>query len=294
MRSFRETTIIPKNSVERIIPIDIIHNGYFKEMGVLHCGISILRGGARIDRNKNRDYHILIISIKGSGRFLMESGESFDLLEGRYFFSDANGQGHRHVPLTNEWELVWFQIKREADWLYRSHSDYHIEFCQVWQEIYRCLISIIQEDIFRQEGFVEMENLQIQLLFHYLKRTLSTGEYKGSQLRYLNKFNTLWNEISLSIDKKWNIDEICSFLHLSKAQASRICKQMFQMSLAEKVKDIKLRHAFSLLSNFNLTVSMVAEMIGYESISSFSVAFKNKFGCSPKNITKGNCLSEDM
>jgi AraC-like DNA-binding protein len=283
MRKFRESTVIPKTSTERIIPLEITDNRYFREISIKHCGLSILRAGARIERNKDRDYHILIISMRGTGRFVMESGETFLLSPGHLFFSNAQGQGHRHIPVTDEWELCWIQVKRDVDWLISPPMDFKVQACQEWKEIWGCMHSLLTEDMLRQKEFSEIENLQSQLLFHYLKRTLLDRIYQGKKQHYFKTFNELWSEVSLHISRKWDVEEICSFLNLSKSQATRLCREMFHTSLAGKVNDIKLRHAYSLLLNFNFTVSAVAEMIGYESISSFSVAFKNKFGFSPKS-----------
>jgi len=286
MRKFRETNIIPQSSTERLLPVEVLHNGYIRQISIMHGGLSILRSGARIERNENRDYHIVIISIRGSGRFIMESGETFTLGPGSLFFSNALGQGHRHLPVSSEWELCWMHIDRNAEWLFSPVPDYEVRPCQEWDEIRGCLNSLLMEDILRQKEFGEIENLQSQLLFQYLKRALLTENYRGKQLQYLKNFNNLWNEVSLHSSKKWNLDEICDYVHLSKAQATRICNTLFHASPAEKVCDIKLKQAFALLSNLNFSVSATAELIGYESISSFSVAFKNKFGFSPKEAGK--------
>lgn len=283
MRRFRESNFIPSTSTERILPEEIIDR-YLGRSGIQNGGTSILRTGAQIERNTLRPYHIVIISLRGEGKFQMEDGTQFVLEPGSIFFSHADGQGHRHGPISPEWELCWLHVDEDAEWLTSPPPDYTFRPCPESRSIGNCIDSLLEEDILRQKEFGEIEDLQSRLLFHYLRRALSAGTYRGRQLHYVKLFNNLWNAVATDVGRKWTVEDVCAYVHLSKAQATRVCRELFGQSPASKIAEIKMRHASAMLSYFNVSVSAVAESVGYESVSSFSVAFKNHFGFSPKKL----------
>ena len=100
--------------------------------------------------------------------------------------------------------------------------------------------------------------------------------------RYRNRLNQLWQTIAASPNKTWTLTAMSRFVGLSRAQLSRVCVLLYRKSPGEKVKEIKMEYAFSLLRHFDCRVSEAAERVGYENMTNFSAAFKKHFGYSPR------------
>ena len=281
MTKFKESNLITKNSYELLLPNELISKGYLAKTGILQCGISKLRKGSVISRISNRAYHILIFSISGEGVFIMENGLEIVLHPGQLFFSNAEGQGHKHYPKTEEWELCWFWISKECRWITQDSNDYMVKSSIHHDDIRYCLEQLLNENRLKLTEYTAMQELYGQLLHLHLKREVDTSILAGYQQEYLIKFNRLWNDISQSADQPWDIQHICQYMNLSRAHVTRLCKIFYKKSPADMVREIRMKYAYSLLANLNLQVATVAELSGYNSISSFSVAFKAYFGMAP-------------
>jgi len=79
---------------------------------------------------------------------------------------------------------------------------------------------------------------------------------------------------------------LCDLLGLSKTQLYRKTNDVLGMSPGEYIKKIRLATAAELITNKKATISDVAYMVGFSSVSYFSTNFKNEFGMSPRAYAK--------
>jgi AraC-like DNA-binding protein len=63
-------------------------------------------------------------------------------------------------------------------------------------------------------------------------------------------------------------------------------KQSFGVPVFKYLQQLRLDKAYLLLSRTNVAVSEVAQEVGYESLSAFSRAFKDRFGLQPQTLKK--------
>jgi len=81
--------------------------------------------------------------------------------------------------------------------------------------------------------------------------------------------------------KRWNIDEICDEMNISKTYFHRIYSAAFGVTCMKDVIDSRISHAQALLRDTALSVSLIAEQCGYDSDSYFMRQFKQNIGCTP-------------
>lgn len=90
------------------------------------------------------------------------------------------------------------------------------------------------------------------------------------------------------IDTDINIDAIASELGISKFYFHKIFKEQIGSNIYETIKSIRLQKASSLLiTNAHSTVTNIAQMCGYSSVTSFIRAFKERFTMTPTSWRKG-------
>lgn len=58
-------------------------------------------------------------------------------------------------------------------------------------------------------------------------------------------------------------------------------KRAFNKSIFEHIGDLKMKHAYELLTKEDRTVSEVSRLVGYKNANHFSTAFKKRYGMSP-------------
>lgn len=61
-------------------------------------------------------------------------------------------------------------------------------------------------------------------------------------------------------------------------------KELFGLPVFKYLQEKRLEKAFELIENKEMNIQEVAWFVGYESLGSFSNAFKNKFGLRPTEI----------
>lgn len=83
------------------------------------------------------------------------------------------------------------------------------------------------------------------------------------------------------IDQDVSLDELAEYAHVSKYYLCRIFKSVYGVSPIRYHRESKIIKARELLINTSLPIKAIAEMTGFQSIFSFSRAFKNAENVSP-------------
>ena len=114
-----------------------------------------------------------------------------------------------------------------------------------------------------------------------------TNSYDGahsdnSNLRVHNIHMFIHNHLSEMV----SIEELASILRLSSRQTSRIIKENFGCTFKELVTKLRMEKAGRLMLQTKFKVSEIADMVGFSSERGFYTAFKNHFGCLPKEYRK--------
>ncbi|WP_437921090.1 two-component regulator propeller domain-containing protein [Sphingobacterium sp. LRF_L2] len=82
------------------------------------------------------------------------------------------------------------------------------------------------------------------------------------------------------------IDKVCQSIGLSRAQLYRKMKALTGCSVADLIKELRLKRAQQLLRDKKFNVSEVAYMVGFSDPEYFRKNFKLKFGYSPSEYAK--------
>jgi YesN/AraC family two-component response regulator len=93
-----------------------------------------------------------------------------------------------------------------------------------------------------------------------------------------------------NISNTENLHDIAGQANLSKYHFSRVFKKLTGLSPIEFVSQLKINKAKELLRKKDLTVSMVAEEVGYDDLRSFERLFKRHTGLTPISYKK-SCKS---
>lgn len=85
------------------------------------------------------------------------------------------------------------------------------------------------------------------------------------------------------INTEFGVDALANEIGMSRPVLYRKIKALSGMSIVEFVRHIKLHKAEEMLKSGRYNVSEVMYMVGFNSMSYFSKAFKKEFGCLPKS-----------
>ena len=99
-----------------------------------------------------------------------------------------------------------------------------------------------------------------------------------SQNPWINLLNKKMNSTDFL---KYNVDRLCNELNCSRMHLNRFMKQYYNMTPHQFLLNYKLSYAYNLLLTSDLSMKDIIQTIGYDSFSSFTKNFKEKYGYTP-------------
>lgn len=96
-----------------------------------------------------------------------------------------------------------------------------------------------------------------------------------------NRIANLINDIALSPEHWWTVQEMASFCHLSESQFRRQFFELTKMRPKNYIEECKLREAARLLTGSDLSIDDIYSKLGYQERFHFCRRFKEFWGISP-------------
>lgn len=91
-----------------------------------------------------------------------------------------------------------------------------------------------------------------------------------------------------------NVKMISSEVGISRVHLYRKLKELTNQSTRDLIRNVRLKHAASLLTYKHYNVTEVASLTGFTSISLFSRVFKDLYGVSPKDYTSHHSSAKNI
>lgn len=160
----------------------------------------------------------------------------------------------------------------------RIFSDQKISFL-----ISNAIYEIENENNYSEKILEDLFNLVVM----YLIRDTSSGNMTNANNDNKSRSEVLctkiMNYIDTHISSIKNLTELTTLTNYNYSYISSLFKNKTGMTLNKYFQNKKLETAKLLLKNKNLKISDIAEILNYSSLYSFSKAFKDKYGISPKS-----------
>lgn len=81
--------------------------------------------------------------------------------------------------------------------------------------------------------------------------------------------------------KKFELDELCDYVNLSRSACCRYFKKMMNMSISDYITEYRLSQALFMLDNTDKSITEIAFQSGFTSTSYFITKFKEKMSITP-------------
>lgn len=277
---------IPNDSVEHFIPQHLLRSGTLADAGIILGGLSSLTKGYYISRPSRRTYHVIFCTISGTGTFYFEDGSKMVCKPNNIVFTHAEGNGHIIRKDTEEepWEVFWLHIDRKSSWFIPpSMSDTLLQGAEI-QSIKEYVQAMFLEET-HQNTDIQVQELLMKLVLVLVNRMMHQSESPQS-LRYKMQLSELWMQVMGSLWKPWTLSDLCSAIGMSKSNLTRLCIELHHTSPVAQVRSLKMEHAKYLLTNTDTPINRVAAIVGYKVPATFSAAFSNFYGFSPRDARK--------
>lgn len=126
-----------------------------------------------------------------------------------------------------------------------------------------------------------LQNLWIALWNEVI--VVQTGQYhKTDSTRLFQMIDFLQN----NYQRKFELDELCEHVNLSRSACCRYFKKMMNMSISDYLTEYRLSQALFMLDNTDKNITEIAFQTGFASTSYFIARFKEKMGMTPLAYTR--------
>lgn len=138
------------------------------------------------------------------------------------------------------------------------------------------------------------EKREEEFFFEYGKRTLKTKIEDGSNVVSVKRSTEeIIREVIGYIlqhieDQELTVEKIAGSVFMHPVYLNRLFKKHYKISIGKFIVDERMKYAACLLKTTNLSMSMVAEKVGYSYYASFSVVFKKYYGITPTQYQRDN------
>ena len=224
-----------------------------------------------------RNSYIIHYVISGKGYF-----NGSPVTKGQGFLITPNMQEEYYPDKNEPWKFLWIISDDEKSAIifneFKADKSSKI-FSFNYLDVIKSTRDFLIEN--NQKIYSGYEMLQIFLSFFKYQQNLTYIKEKRSGADLY--IEAAVNYIELNIENSVTVNELTKFLGISQPYLFKIFKQRFALSPKQYIIDQKLKRAKVLLTESNLSVTHIANSLGFEEMLSFSKAFKLKTGLSPQN-----------
>ena len=88
------------------------------------------------------------------------------------------------------------------------------------------------------------------------------------------------------MERRFTIEELSHKYLMNPTTLKAVFKSVYGESIAAHMKEHRMEKAAALLRESDMSIAEIGRLVGYESQSKFTAAFKESYGCLPKEYRK--------
>jgi AraC-like DNA-binding protein len=234
-------------------------------------------------------YHyrfVLIVNLRTEGSVTVDN-KNFDIRPGESLLIFPHQFHHFHSPKSPSirWLFLTFELNQtEAIAPLRNRVNTMTEGCR--QYLTRAVFLYQEKDAGHKETATAISMLTSLALLELMQQEGRASSratmVRPSVIDQINRY--IWD----NFDKDLKLSDLAEKFPYSESHLRLLFRKRMGMSLGTYIQKVKMNRARSLLVNSGLNVSQVAQACGYDSLYSFSRAFKKSTGLSPLAYKKVN------
>ncbi len=155
-------------------------------------------------------------------------------------------------------------------------------------KINELLMSVYEEKNEKNTGYKlamkgKFYELISYLLRNYVVQSLSDRE-NVSRIRNLSRLNTVLQYIQENYTETITNRELADLLHISEYRFCHLFKEIMGQSPLNYINEVRLKKAYHLLEQKEITVSEAALVVGFQDYNNFGRQFRKYYGFPPTKV----------
>ncbi|HFR3538163.1 TPA: helix-turn-helix domain-containing protein [Streptococcus suis] len=253
-------------------------------------------GAEQCDKNYSfgptiRNNYVLHFITNGKGKIII-NGETTELAAGDIFILPKNQSIFYQADGLDPWTYTWvgFSGSRAETILSQTRllENYYLH-SHLESDILKKMIDINQTEVQSLPMITELILIgHLNQLLAALVQEFPNESLKESSTLAKNYVHHAIKIIHTQYNNPIKVSEIAQQLALSRSYLYKIFKQETGYSIKDYIVQVKMNHACQLLANPELSITEIANSVGYFDPLAFSNAFKNQYHMSPSDYRKFN------
>lgn len=251
----------------------IISDANTKLLGIDNIGFSSDPDNNRFGPGQ-RNLYLIHYVISGKGYF-----NGSPVRKGQGFLIKPHTYEHYYPDTENPWTFLWVTSRDPA--MEEIFEKYNAN-CETGIFDYSCISSVRNTtEILQKNHNKAYSPLEILEIFLHIVNSQDNSRKRKENLADIY-YNHAINYIQSNLYRPLRVEELTKILGISQPYLYNIFKEKSGMSPKCYIDICKINEAKKLLTETALSVSEVANSMGFSNLSDFSKFFKNKTGVSPQ------------
>ena len=229
-----------------------------------------------------RDHYLIHYIISGKGYYKVNN-RTYTLVAGDTFLVYPNTEVLYYADENEPWEYAWVGFTGSDASLILQATDFSVQSPVIHQtalgdRIHRQLLHIYDARGNEFEHAVEMTGRLYTMLAMFMHGASKTSEHNTSA-NYVQKGIEY---ISANYSYNITVEDIADYVGLSRSHLFRSFENILGQSPKEYLTDFRMRQACYLLEHSSLSITAIANSIGFDNSLYFSKTFHKFKGMAPK------------
>ncbi len=225
--------------------------------------------------------------IKGGGLFYSNQ-KPLLVKEGSLVIINSN-EIHEGISYTKDFHAL--VIIFEMGVFSKEIANYNVIFKSLIETdpmINDLIMSIYEEENEKKQGYKlamkgKLYELIAYLLRNYVAQSLSDRE-NISRIKNLSRLNRVFQYIQENYTETITNRELAELIHISEYRFCHLFKESIGKSPLNYINEVRLKKAYSLLEQKEMTVSEVALAVGFQDYNNFGRLFRKYYGFPPTKV----------
>lgn len=233
-----------------------------------------------------RDHYLIHYIVSGKG-FYKVNCQTYELHAGDSFLVYPNTEVTYYADESAPWEYAWVGFTGSDASIILKATDFSPE-CPVitdtptGEAIHRQLLHIYDARGNEFEHAVEMTGRLYTTLALFMHAS-SKSDVQNSTNSYVQKgIEFITSNYSYPI----TVEDIADYVGVSRSHLFRSFESVLKVSPKEYLTDFRMKQACYLLEHSNLSITAIANSVGFDNSLYFSKTFHKRKGMSPKDFRK--------
>ncbi|MFM9331774.1 helix-turn-helix domain-containing protein [Paenibacillus mesotrionivorans] len=157
---------------------------------------------------------------------------------------------------------------------------------EVRQTVARCIQSINEEFLAKQDGYEIAISIQIKQIILSLLRADSRKVIPSRENSDIIRLRPVLDYIDIHLSDKLQVEEACKLANMSYHYFVKYFKKTMGISFVDYITLKKIRRAERLLLTKDLSISQIGEEVGMSNMAHFYKMFRKFKACSPNEFRK--------